>query len=411
MRPLLVILFLVLAACTPAPRRSPAESIPDALHVSGQVRGYLEPCGCNRPQLGGIPRRATALGGAPFVENGSLVAGPGRLSELKFETLLVALSETGCLALNIGAGEIALGLDYVRSSRGLARFPFISANVLDDRGEPAFAPGAALGVGREKWWVIGLIDPASARGQSLAPSRESLLRALAARPRDTDRILLLYHGPRKAAEAVARAAPERIHFVVCNSSDGEARVHSPTLITPGDRGRRLVRLSPAPRILTLGEEYGDDPRMTARLREYVGRIAEEDLLHRMNPQTEPSAGGYIGDAACIRCHGDAGAVQGATRHARAIGSLRRTGREVDPDCIACHVVGYGERTGYMDLAGTPGLAMVGCESCHGPGHEHAASPEKRKTVGDAKASCHRCHTEDTDPGFRFREKWARIRHR
>ena len=66
---------------------------------------------------------------------------------------------------------------------------------------------------------------------------------------------------------------------------------------------------------------------------------------------------------------------------------------------------------YMDLAATPGLAMVGCESCHGPGHAHAASPEKRKTVDDANASCHRCHTEETDPAFRFGKKWARIRHR
>jgi hypothetical protein len=380
------------------------------LYVSGQIRGYLEPCGCNRPQLGGIPRRATALRGAPFVENGSLVAGPGRLNEIKFETLLVALSEMGCGALNVGAGELALGLDFVATARGLASFPFISANVLDREGAPAFVPGVTVAVGERRWWVVGLIDPAVAPGHRIAPVQDGLLRALAVRPQDTDRFLLLYHGPRAGAEAAVRGSSEFIHVVVANAPDGEARVWSETLVTPGDRGRRLVRVTEGPAILTLGEEYADDPAMKVRLREYVSRVAEEDLLHRMNPQAEPAAGGYVGDAACARCHGDAARTHGSSSHANAIETLRRTGREVDPDCISCHVTGYGERTGYLDLEKTPDLARVGCESCHGPGREHAAGPEKRRTVGDAKASCFRCHTADTDPGFRFGEKWEKIRH-
>jgi len=403
--------ILVLAvACAPTVRPEPALA-PDALYASGQLRGYLEPCGCNRPQLGGIPRRATALAGATFVENGSLVAGPGRLNEIKFETLLVALSEIGCAALNIGAGELALGLEFVETARGLARFPFISANVLDESGTPVFAPGVSVRVGEQTWWVIGLIDPALARGHRLAPIEDGLRRALAAGPRNADRILLLYHGPRRAAEAVAGSSPRRIHLVVANSEDGEARIWSDTSVTPGDRGRRLVRLSPSPAVLSLGEEHAGDPRMVARIREYVARITEEDLLRRMNPEVAPAGGGYVGDDACARCHESSAKTHGATRHARAIESLRRTGREVDPDCIGCHVTGYGERTGYLDAARTPNLARVGCESCHGPGRMHAADAEEGKTVGNAKASCFRCHTEDTDPGFRFGERWERIRHK
>src|SRR5262245_14622359 len=40
----------------------PADKPPAlALVLSGQEHGYLQPCGCSRPQLGGLPRRYNFL--------------------------------------------------------------------------------------------------------------------------------------------------------------------------------------------------------------------------------------------------------------------------------------------------------------------------------------------------------------
>ncbi|MFQ5776785.1 MAG: cytochrome c family protein [Terriglobia bacterium] len=39
----------------------------------------------------------------------------------------------------------------------------------------------------------------------------------------------------------------------------------------------------------------------------------------------------------------------------------------DPNCLQCHVTGWGEPGGFVSLEKTPKLVGVQCEVCHGPG--------------------------------------------
>jgi hypothetical protein len=79
--------------------------------------------------------------------------------------------------------------------------------------------------------------------------------------------------------------------------------------------------------------------------------------------------------------------------------LEMRGKTKDPECVRCHVTGYGEPGGFVDEESTPHLKYKQCESCHGPGSLHASNPinkEYRKIMAPYKYSdeniCIRCHT-------------------
>ena len=411
MRRLALAALLLVTACSPRPATpEQPEAAVGPIYAAGEERGYLEPCGCTRPQLGGLARKGTALAGAPLIENGDLVDSGGRLAELKFETFLLALSEIGCRALNVGEGDLELGLDFLRSAAGLASFPLISANLRDGHGRAVFPPTAEIAAadGTARITVIGLLDPALAPGHEVADPAGALREALAAIPPENE-VVLLFHGTRSAASSLLTSNP-RISRAIYAHGGGEPAVDSPKLATPGDRSRWILRLADRPEVVELAESFENDKRMERALATYVRRLEEEDLLHRMNPMAPPEHGGYVGDRACAGCHEASDRIHSNSHHARAIKSLEKTGRHVDPDCVVCHVVGYGQETGFLSLVKTPELARVGCESCHGPGADHTASPRNR-TAGNARAACLDCHTADTDPAFDFEKKWPRIRHR
>ncbi len=125
---------------------------------------------------------------------------------------------------------------------------------------------------------------------------------------------------------------------------------------------------------------------------------------------------YTGTAACVVCHVEAGEVWSASAHAGALGTLRDAQASTNPACLGCHVTGLGHPGGWAG-AGTPGLAHVGCESCHGPGSAHAAAPASNVALGERygelpadMSACVACHTHDTAPEFRFEAAWPRIAH-
>lgn len=80
----------------------------------------------------------------------------------------------------------------------------------------------------------------------------------------------------------------------------------------------------------------------------------------------------------------------------------------DANCVGCHVTGYGQNGGFVNVASTPDLAGVGCEACHGPGgtyikKEHMSLQNKEYKKADIvavglvgeikKEQCTLCHNE------------------
>lgn len=132
------------------------------------------------------------------------------------------------------------------------------------------------------------------------------------------------------------------------------------------------------------------------------------------PTPQPAAnaagmGNFVGSAACAACHAVQSTQWATTGHARAYASLIADDRQYDRDCFTCHVTGAFDRTGPTDPRALGGLENVGCESCHGAGKAHVASPATAPLVKTPPAAqCVQCHDSRQDGG-RFVESTYRPR--
>jgi hypothetical protein len=145
------------------------------------------------------------------------------------------------------------------------------------------------------------------------------------------------------------------------------------------------------------------------------------------------SGRFTGSKSCADCHELPFQVWRKSRHATAWRSLAETSkpaRTFDPECIACHVVGWNPAEflpyehGFWGEKETPELMNVGCEACHGSGENHIkaeqgsdiALQEKHRNIirlplDNAKKVCVQCHDGDNSPHFDFETYWKKIVHK
>lgn len=403
--------------------------------VSGEQLGYLTPCGCSKPLVGGMPRRGAALrsllspgGAGVLLENGDLTPARGRQDELKAETLVDMLSLLRYDALNLGELDFRLGLPYLESLK--ARFSGAllcgNARVAMAEGDRPFAAQClvtrSLGGRRSRLALVGVLSPSyAAEVASACPgvTLEDPSVTLARLPEAEAEVrILLYHGPMEELRRLVRRFP-RFHLAVA-AHEGYAGTMGPSregetlLVAGGARGKQLTEVDfPAgsgkagePLTHTLGPEVPEDPAVLQLRAAYQQRVLDEGLLDRIS--RSPSPGAYAGSTACSRCHAAAHQTWRGSAHSRALETLTRDHQDRDPECVQCHVVGLDRQGGFTSLLRTPDLAGVGCESCHGPAAAHAADPKLALTP--AARSCGSCHVPEHSPGFDYEKYWARIRH-
>ncbi len=512
----------------------PKDTKPDvALILTGETFGFLQPCGCSRPQQGGLERRAVFINslkakGWPIMgfDLGDLYAQKSLVpdqAKLKYKVTMNALRDMGYIAVGLGKGEFAAGIDNLIGEYALQKEqpPFILAGNLNGQfdGKPLareerFPP---IDPAKSKRPLVGLAEVAEvggipvgvvgivgkSLGLDVAKTNPDLafsdngtvlkaaLATLDAAPKKPLLNVLLYQGTSEEAKLLAKDFPA-FHVILCQADDPEppqfpVRVNDgkTLVIQVGQKGRYVGVVGAFRKegggfdlkyqLVPLGEEYltpGTGEEATRAnavlplLEAYAEQVRDRNFLAKVpkGPHAsqirEPKLNlSFVGSDRCQNCHAAESVKWKETPHSHALDALEKIAkrpslRNLDGDCVQCHVVGLLSKTGYENQKDTPQLAHVGCESCHGPGSGHSADPraanllalqspwkqkpedrlpdlatmkkigalpaidrgkvplqpEQHRVINAVATMCGKCHDHENDPHFDIFTYWPKIHH-
>jgi len=426
--------------------KAPAEL---TVFLTADTRGHLEPCGCRSDQSGGLPVRSTLLRQDTartrlLIDAGNITYGNREYDRLKFGYILNAMAAMHYDAVNLGATDVTLTRDellgIVKAHRSL---DFVSCNVLDARSrQPLVQPFVIRRFGRYRVGITGVTgDQLEAVGEGLmvVPPLEALGQWVPRLARRCDYLIVAAFVDRPTMEEIARKFYE-VDAVfggdVAQSSGYAETVNRAAVFAVTDEGKVMGRLTlkrsaagglsvVASRGLAVKDSLPTDPKIVAVVDAFKGELRQrriefaesgEHLDPIAPPPRSAEADRYLGAEGCKECHPESYAAWQKSGHARSLASLRPRNNQYDPECLPCHVQGYGASDGYVSEEQTPQMASVQCESCHGRGAEHAAAYRRGESplVSSLRAvtpnTCIKCHDEENSANFSYARFWPKVRH-
>lgn len=429
-----------------------------ALVVTGEMHGYLRPCGCSEGQHGGLARRGGFLEflrkqkswNVLPIDLGDLVYRGGSLEADRYGFAIESLEQLGYRAVGVGSRDLALSVHNVLGQAVDSKAKLVSANLehverdYQQLLQDIIPPVLVEEIGGVKVAVGSLIGPALAaeipdRSIRLGAVEAAIERILAqTNDHQVELRILLAHLPPDQAQQLARDRPG-FDLVICrsqfeDSASDEARWVGKTLVVwVGRKGKSAgvvgywrkgdprLRFSLVP----LGPRFTELESLNEIYDQFVRSVKAGQYLEKAPRLPLPDGLAFVGAAVCGECHARAYEHWKTTPHAHALQTLERARpkgyQHYNVECVKCHVVGWQSETGFQTPDATPLLAGVQCENCHGPGSRHAADPDDpaaraqvRVTLEDAKGhgpgACIQCHDLENSLHFDFGAYWPKVEH-
>lgn len=165
------------------------------------------------------------------------------------------------------------------------------------------------------------------------------------------------------------------------------------------------------RVSWLDKSFSNSKRVADLVAQYDKAEMSEFAKKAQAADVDKSKSNFAGAEKCQTCHPQAFAIWKSSRHARAMETLRIKGKDQHSDCVQCHVVGFGEKGGYVGQKLSSHLADVQCENCHGPSRIHSEKPlAELPPLKPAKQVCVTCHKLPHSSAFEFESYWKKIFH-
>ena len=396
---------------------------------TGNTQSYIEPCGCYPGQSGGVARRATLIerirGQRPnllLVDAGGNFDGDNRLDKLRARANMEAMKAMGYDAILFTPAELRFGTDFPTQIATELQLPFISTTPSPLQGsDGVIQPDFIKEKPPHKSLVLGV---GSVGNQGLEHLSDTLAHQIGVRKGEDTTVILLSGLEKRDNRWIARQV-EGIDMIV-SMQPKERGIQSErvgqtlvTYCTPHGEtlGQIDLKLDEHGKIADfhvqehfMDETVPDHEAVRTILSDFYHKVAVDEALQALGkplftsePLESDKSNSYVGSTACQTCHQPEFNQWKTTRHAFAFNTLLKAQKHFYPDCVSCHVVGFGYQTGYTVREDQDHFRNVGCETCHGPGGKHIAQPSNQNIRGAVeKKICLECHNQEHSPDFHER---------
>ncbi len=406
------------------------------LVYTGNLNGELEPCGCTlEGDLGGIKRQVTMIDQLRrqnpdllFVSSGGLLIAEMPSDRIRSDYILRGMKFLNYDVIGVQARDLAFGAHFLKQYK----LPFILSNAY---GKPTFAYQKTLHRQSQsfsffQWSVLPpqtlLKDP-----HAETMSAQKRLAKKLATAKNTGTITVVTTNLRLAAAKKILPLKNIDILIIPSRQDKFAKpvqIKNTLLLQPGARGMRLgllqfevrkhaqrVRIHHwQQRVISLPKTIPDSPRTKTWYTAYNAALKTDyEKQVALRKQREQGKSPYAGAEKCRACHAPEYQKWQQTRHPHAYEDLESVGKNFDPNCVACHSVGFNRPGGFLNAGLTPHLSGVQCESCHGPAQAHVDSDGKTPTGNHQwkkKQICAQCHVGIHSPSFNLETYWPKIAH-
>lgn len=358
---------------------------------TGNTKSHLEPCGCYYEQSGGLSRRAYVIDrirqyGLPtfVVDAGNIFDGKEEIDMQRCQTNMKALTEMGCSAVALSHADLTYDDNYLIYQKNVATFPFLVPNSAQKEFTQSYVTKQA---GQHTIaFVAGEVS-------EQVVSEANIIVALG-NPKELEHVdVVILPDEIEAMESGTKtlyvgSKPEgkTLGFLALwIDVDGVIENHYGTQVA-------------------LTGEVGESELIRQLMTDFYRSTADENMEQRVplfaDQELEKQKNGYISAMTCKGCHEQEYLQWSTTRHAFAYKTLIKKERYFDPNCVSCHTTGFGYATGFQIGDQNTTLKGVQCETCHGPGKQHAGNPKKTNIrSGKDTSLCLQCHDSKHSPGF------------
>lgn len=431
------------------------EKKPDvALVLTGEMYGYMRPCGCSPGQHGGLARRDGFLHylteerqwNVLPLELGDLIGKGGMLEPVRYAYIIESLQTLGYPAIGVGVKDLSISVnDVFGQAVNMDSTKLLQSNLQHKDadfqelmeqflGSTAIADPGGVKVGITSLIGEGLQGKLPDPSVSLRPTDEVMEAVI--KKMDEEKVdlrVVLANMPQKEAVALAEKYPV-FDVILCeskieDSATQEAQMVGKTMVTwVGRKGKSVGVVGfwkdeqPHLRfeIVPLDGRFPESDEMGEIYGRFVRAVKDGNFLEKVPRVPHPSHDEFVGAEKCGQCHKKAFAHWKESKHAHALETLHNvkpTGQDHNPECVSCHSTGFGFVSGFVSPELTPTLAGNQCENCHGPGKRHVADPknpqfaaEMRLSRFTVEQSCVKCHDADNSVHFKFDTYWPKIAH-